>query len=477
MIRVVDKLIERIFKLEQKYRLFDIKLKDIQIYPFVRMSVYYELVKQLRIFSSDIETKSTFDKYKFVLTMLKNGIFLKEFISKRKRCDILAIESGRRDQKLQKNIYLGYLLDKLQHSYYVIRQSEGNGYYTKKEKTDNVTIFFEYYRLKSFIYRKFFMKKSLREEIILIADNLNEIFTNNIDYNIDLKCFLISMLEYVYSHIIIAKGIIKKIKPKLLVVQCAYERAPIVYAAKLYKIPVVELQHGTIYQYHIGYSYQHSAAGSIEMFPDYLFTFGDFWNTEASFPISKEHVISTGFPHFEHKIKNIKARIINKNQILFLSQNAIGKLLLKIAIEVAIKLPKHEVIFKLHPKQYAIRDKLLNNFSSDTLQNIIVYGAESPPLYDLFAQSAYQVGVFSTTLYEGIGCVGIPTIICKLPGWKFVKNLINSGYAMLAENSDQIVDIILRNNNHKDYDPAIFFRNNSTAKMCETIDSLLSRTA
>jgi len=476
LIRVVDELIERIFKLEQKYRLFDMKLKDIQIYPFVRMSVYYELVKQLGIFSSDQAAYSTFDKYKFVLTILKNGIFFKEFMSKRKRCDILALESGRRDKKLQKNIYLGYLLDELQHSYYVVRHSEGNGYYTKNEKTDNVSIFFEYYRLKSFIYRNIFMKKSLREEIILIADNLNETFSNNIDYNIDLKCFLISLLEYVYSHIIIAKDLIKKIKPKLLIVQCAYEYSPLVYSAKLYGIPVVELQHGTIYQYHLGYSYQHSDVGSIEMFPDYLFTFGDFWNTEASFPISKEHIISTGFPHFEHKKKNIKASIIKKNQILFLSQNAIGDLLLKIAIEVAVKLPNHEVIFKLHPKQYAMRDKLLSNLSSDTLQNIIVYGAESPSLYDLFAQSAYQVGVFSTSLYEGIGCAGISTIICKLPGWKFVKNLINSGYAMLAENSEQIVNIILKNNKHKYYDTTIFFRDNSTAKMCETIDSLLSRT-
>jgi len=187
LIQVVDELIEKIFTLEQKYCLFDIKLKDIQIYPFVRMGVYYELAKRMGIYSSDQVAYSTFNKYKFVLAMLKNNIFLKEFLSKRKKCDILALESGRRDKKLQKNIYLVYLLDNLQHSYYVVRQSEGNGNYPKKEKKDNVTIFFEYYRLKSFIYRKFFIKKNLREEIFLIADNLNEVFTNNIDYNINLK--------------------------------------------------------------------------------------------------------------------------------------------------------------------------------------------------------------------------------------------------------------------------------------------------
>ena len=96
-------------------------------------------------------------------------------------------------------------------------------------------------------------------------------------------------------------------------------------------------------------------------------------------------------------------------------------------------------------------------------------------MYDLFSESAYQVGIFSTSIYECIGFAGIPTIICKLPGWKFSKHLIDSGYATLAENGRQIADIILNEKAKPIADKEAFFKDNALPVMLEHIDRLLDR--
>lgn len=472
----VEDVIERILTLEKSSCLLDLEMDGVQIYPFLRMSIYYELVKQLGIFTSNQADNNNISRIHRFKEHISNGVLLRELVAKRRDCEILAIESGRRGKETNKNIYLGYFLDALQHNYYCVRNADLHDGYSTAEIKDKRTIFFEYYRLKGYLHRWFFISKELRKKIIQLSKKINQHFEEEFTSKIDLKSFIESFLENLVGRLSVSHNLIRGLDPKLVVVQCAYDHAPLVHSAKKRKIPVVELQHGTIYRHHLGYTYPQVSNDTIEIFPDYIFTFGEFWSQSALFPIAQERIIPVGFPHFERKKKRQNRKPRREKQILFLSQNVIGNLLLELALDVASLLPDYQIIYKLHPKQYPGINNIQRLIPPDLKHNFSLFGADSPPLYDLFSESAYQVGVFSTSIYECIGYAGTPTIICKLPGWKFSKHLIDSGYATFAENGRQIVDIIINGKARPIADKQAFFKDNALSVMLENIDRLLNRT-
>ena len=83
----------------------------------------------------------------------------------------------------------------------------------------------------------------------------------------------------------------------MIFVVVSYENLAIVAAAKSLGIQAIELQHGTITDYHLGYSYPEKTRlnGEIPYFPDKILTFGDYWINEKSCPISKDNIVPIGF--------------------------------------------------------------------------------------------------------------------------------------------------------------------------------------
>lgn len=123
----------------------------------------------------------------------------------------------------------------------------------------------------------------------------------------------------------------------MIFVVVSYENLAIVAAAKSLGIEVIELQHGTITDYHLGYSYPLKTRldGEIPYFPDKILTFGDYWINDENCPLSKDKIIPIGFSYFEVQSKDyINAEPID-NQVLFISQGVIGKYLSQIAYEFA----------------------------------------------------------------------------------------------------------------------------------------------
>ena len=130
----------------------------------------------------------------------------------------------------------------------------------------------------------------------------------------------------------------------MIFVVVAYENQAIVKAAKDLGIEVIELQHGTISPYHLGYSYPENTMRinneirEIEYFPDKILSFGDYWQNSSHFPIDKENIISMGFPYFEENSRTYMKMAEHKEnektkqkQILFISQGVIGKYLSQLA--------------------------------------------------------------------------------------------------------------------------------------------------
>ncbi|MCP3932975.1 MAG: hypothetical protein GY705_28215 [Bacteroidetes bacterium] len=466
----IKHIVNKFFIFEKQYSLFHKRIEGVQLYPPIRMRLYYEVMRQLQIFTSTRSARPK-QKSKILFNSIKYKLLQNNFVLRNKKCEVLALESIRRDPESGKNIYLCFLLEALQDDYCVIRNSNSIISDLTKEKKVSDSLSRDYLKFKAYLYRKV-IRKRIKKEFSDFATIIEKCIRKTICKTLDLKECIYQYLLSSFAAIYVARSLIKKINPKLLIVEDAYGHYAFVDAAKFHNIPVVELQHSIIYPYHLGYAYPNAVRNSIDSFPDFLFSYGDFWRDRASFPIDKSKIISTGFPYFENQQIRWKNTSLNEKQILFISQNTIGSKLIHIAINVANKLPDYKIVYKLHPKQYNQKNALPSNQRGKTPSNLLIFGENSPSLYELFVQSMVQVGVFSTAIYEGLGFGMKKTIICKLPGWEFVENLMSEGYASLAEDANEVVELIKSSSGYG-YDSSQLFKSNSVQNMRDEIRKII----
>jgi len=77
-------------------------------------------------------------------------------------------------------------------------------------------------------------------------------------------------------------------------------------------------------------------------------------------------------------------------------------------------------------------------------------------LYELFAKSDYQVGAFSTAIYEGLA-FDCKTFIIDVPGTEYLDDLINKNIVKKVKNSEEMIEN-LDNLDLKEYDKNYFFK-------------------
>jgi len=232
------------------------------------------------------------------------------------------------------------------------------------------------------------------------------------------------------------KILLKRIRPKIVFLVCSYGFEYLVNACRELNIPTVELQHGVISRYHVGYEFAETHPK--RSFPDYLFTFGEYWKKAALFPIPEDKMFSVGYPYLEEKIASMQACRKNR-QVLFVSQGTIGKRLGEFAVRFAEMNPDVKVVFKLHPVEFSRwrnqNPGLLDAHERGLLE---VIDTKTPSLYSLFCESLVQVGVYSTALFEGIrfGCL---TYLLNLPGIEYMDDFIASGFGVVVDEPGDIV--------------------------------------
>jgi hypothetical protein len=233
--------------------------------------------------------------------------------------------------------------------------------------------------------------------------------------------------------------ILRKAKPRLAVVVVSYFTQDFIEACKILGIPVVEFQHGFMGPDHLGYSYPKEVHRKVTgLFPDWFFSFGDYWSRLVDFPISEERIIPIGYPYFDRNRERF-AHLPKKRQVLFLSQGIIGRELSQIASRFAQEKSNHgfDVVYKLHPGEYGrwsseyewLRDAPLTVISGDT-----------PHLYELFARSAMQVGYSSTAIFEGLG-FGLQTMLYRSNDHQASANLVEEGMAIPFMTADELIDL------------------------------------
>lgn len=236
------------------------------------------------------------------------------------------------------------------------------------------------------------------------------------------------------------RKLLRRHRPKGLVVVIAYAHsmAPLIAAARELGIPSFELQHGTFSAYHLGYHFPQLKAHPY--FCDHLLSFGDFWADMAQLPLPPESIKSLGFRHMSEQLKVPQRPLEERDEVLFLSQGVIGEGLSRYALVCAERELPWRLIYKLHPSEYGTwRAELpaLARAADAGALEVIDHG--ETPLYELMGRARYQVGVFSTALYEGLA-LGCQTLLAALPGLEYMRPLIDQGCAELVSSPRALVE-------------------------------------
>ena len=472
MVFSVRDICEVFFNLEEKYNLNYQEIQGCYPWQLIRMFLYYDITRRTQTFGApQQQSLSIFDKIKSFTPFVKNSIFHSPFGGKENK-DILIFDHPRKviyDGEYC-DIYSNFLVDFLKDSYSfeVLEAPYLNKHFTKKQSYIKYT---DRIQLGSYIYKKFNKIQFTDEEMSLISDVRKEL-EKAFNLEINLEWILtIHILNFTHDYKKYIE-LFKKRKPKMIFVVVAYENQAIVAAAKDLGITVVELQHGTITDYHLGYSYPKKTrlGGEIKYFPDKILTFGDYWINSETCPIDSKDIIPIGFPYFESQSKDFINISPRKNQVLFISQGVIGKYLSKVAFELASEFKGYEVIYKLHPGEYATwRQNYPELVEASSWDNFKVIDNSETPLYKLFAQSNYQVGAFSTAIYEGL-MFNCKTFILDVPGVEYLDDLINKNYVFKISDASNLIDN-LDEFKPEDYDKNFFFKNLDEKLLKSVIDN------
>ncbi|MCQ2738010.1 MAG: sialyltransferase, partial [archaeon] len=217
-------------------------------------------------------------------------------------------------------------------------------------------------------------------------------------------------------------------------------------------------------------------------------------------PIESENLITMGFPYFEENSKEYQYMMpsSDKTQVLFISQGVIGKYLSKFAYDLSLSLldesllivdegekgknnksKGYEIIYKLHPGEYETwRENYphlleTKNLCENTNVSFKIIDDNITPLYELFAKSEYQIGAFSTAIYEGLS-FDCKTFVINVPGIEYLDDLIDKQIVTKVNNIEPVLEELKLNKSNnknsnifrkidkdyffKPYDESIFYR-------------------
>ena len=315
--------------------------------------------------------------------------------------------------------------------------------FSKSKKSNNGKSFQTdfYYKILNYLVRilrsnniylivnksEFKLLKTYSYDIVSIFFNKNE---NKILIQEEISRTLFSG----YFYYKIYKSLFKRSNLKAIFIEGAYYQTYLVDAAKKYQINTIELQHGSIYPKSIGYSLLGCEYANYPR-TNIIALFSKYWRKNLShYYKNNNQMIVVGSYLYKFRRLYNKQKNIERNGLLIISQGDHPELL-EYAKNIARSNLSIEIYYKFHPQENIIKEKFAN----------FNYVSGESSLLDLWSKCRYQVGVYSTALYEGYSIGRLITFVALLPGYMNSEDLYNSSSGYLVENSDEIISIIQKN--------------------------------
>lgn len=437
----VEKLCEMFWQLENEFDLLDKEIQGVKVWQYMRMQIYYTIAEKSSVFQTPHAQKQTiYGRLKKLLTYTRGLIFYNPFLIFNQNIDEIVIDHPRHKYIDGQNIdiYSHYYLDDLRKREidYLVLDRPFLDQFHAKTNTENRK-FLDTLILMSALRAKFFPVRLNVDEINLIK-KIGVALNRKFDINIDLLTIFTVAISKFQSNYTMYHYLLSKLNPGKLVIVVSYAYGDAIKAAKDLGIETVEIQHGTFSRYHLGYSFP-NMVGNLDYFPDKFMAWGDYWKNLDVIPLPDKNIVISGFTHFNDLRGKYKDFVQKQDQILVLSQGALGTQIADKILEQVESLASYSIMYKLHPGEYSRWKEYESLVELSKLPNIQIVKDED--IYKLFAESAFQIGVFSTALYEGLG-FGCRTILLDLPGIEYMNDLIKENVVKVLQKDESILSVM-----------------------------------
>jgi len=456
----VKNICEDIWELEENYDLFNKKISGVYFWKLVRFKIFKKILENKKTYNKvNSKDKSFVKKIEYLLNIIKN-YYLYGSLRRKEKKDLLIFESARKKNIDGEyiDIYTNHLVDKfndLKLEYELIDSAYNGKHYNNPSEIRSFNDYFSFFDFIKYKILKINLSKNEKELINIIKSEIKNKVKVDI-YNLE-NLIKKSISDFLYQYKYYKKLLTRR-NPKKIYLVCSYGKEALIEASRCNDIRVVEIQHGTINKYHLGYSFPNHY--NIPYFPDRIKMFGEYWYESSCLPLSKKDIDFNGYPYMENRIKKYSKESVEKkiNEILFISQDIIGKKLSKIAYKFAENNKDYNIIYKLHPKEYKIWEKeYLYLVKAKKLNNFHIIESDKIDLYRLFFRAEYLVGVSSTAIYEGL-IIGCKTILVDLPSIEYMEYLLKNNYVKIVNNHKEINGII-REDDFDEINRSYFFSN------------------
>jgi hypothetical protein len=391
---------QKLYQIEKELSLFEKKICGVYFWKLIRFDIFRT------INCSDLykEQVSFFieNRYKRFLRIIYNSVFHSIFNSKRK-VNYIFFENPRKikaEQEKYIDPYTHYFIkNKFREGSFEIIDDGYNGVHY--EKASDFRKFSEsiYFDILYKLFIKFFNKKLQKEELILL-DKIEKRINSEFNICVDLTIFTINAIKNFSLQYKKYRTLLKKKTPSEIYIVCSYGKEGLIHAANKQGVVVIELQHGLISEYHAGYSFQ---GNSVPYFPDKVLLFGWYWYDSSSIPLQKSSVSVIGYDYFNQENRKYSRSVKVPKSVLIVSQPSLGDSLLIKSLELAASNRNYIFIYRLHPKEksdFRRRYSRVLNMAQGCSNLVFEYCEK--PLYELFSETEFLIGVSSTSVYEAL---------------------------------------------------------------------------
>jgi hypothetical protein len=214
----------------------------------------------------------------------------------------------------------------------------------------------------------------------------------------------------------------------VLFVVCGYGKEGIVQAAKDAGIYTVELQHGTLYPLHLGYSYPRWER--VPYFSDSFAIYADAWIRNVPLGGVDTRVLGCAPVGDRDPFESVLQKT---GDILFISQWVNSEKVLRFAERTAELLPNRTVVCKLHPQ---------DTLPVEAARRYPHVRIEKSGLLESYLKTAeYAVTVFSTGIFESLR-YGCRPVLLDMYGVQYMRDFIDVTGAPVVSSPEALADVV-----------------------------------
>ncbi|MEY4390312.1 MAG: hypothetical protein RLZZ400_55 [Actinomycetota bacterium] len=419
-----EEFFNRLVAIENRVGAIEAKFDGVQLYPLLRVRIFYSIATQLGIFDDPHPSKASTQQSIKPLNGF-NGLVRSENVVLPFKRTVAGSDP-----------YSDRILTLLNHDARVL-PFEGDD-----DANPSVQ------RIRAYAAEKFMdSTKAIIKNYKTIDKNTKrwhriiEAFENEFGVSLEsVKKYPPNALRLAFNEGRAFEEYFRSVGAKHLYIVNAYSETAIVLGAKRAGVKVHEIQHGFITALHPAYSYpkRFGMRRRVQNAPDEILTWGKFWTEGVTLPAGTGVQVTGPTESFKKFRDAARAQNrIKPKQVLFTSQGAVGSALLKAAIETASQLSDHRVIYRLHPNESLEDYKDLAKSMAAKLPKNFEFSHRDPIFLELVSESEYLVGAFSTTLYEGLA-LGCKVLVLPLPGFEHVRHAIDLGDMTLVDSLETL---------------------------------------